>query len=98
MANETSGIGNLGSLVNGLGIEKTSGAARTAKAASATEAKSIQQDQTTLSPAAGALAQAVNGDDTRMEKVAALQKAIADGSYNVPSTAVADKLISSMLK
>jgi negative regulator of flagellin synthesis FlgM len=42
--------------------------------------------------------QALSGSDVRMEKVAALQQAIEAGTYNVSSSDVADKLISSLLK
>lgn len=95
---ETTGVGNLGSLVSSLGLERTSGTARATKADAGVETKSVRGDQATLSSAAGALAQAANTDDVRSEKVAELQKAIASGSYHVSSTVVADKLIDSMLK
>ena len=52
----------------------------------------------TLSSTSAVVAQALSGSDVRTEKVAALQQSIAAGTYNVPSAAVADKLIGSMLK
>jgi negative regulator of flagellin synthesis FlgM len=55
-------------------------------------------DQTVLSSAAGAIAQALGGSDVRSEKVAALQQAIASGSYNVSSSDVAGKMIHSLLE
>ena len=55
-------------------------------------------DQTTLSATAGLVAQALEGSDTRSGKVASLQQAIAAGSYSVPSSAVADKVIQSLLE
>jgi negative regulator of flagellin synthesis FlgM len=50
-------------------------------------------DQTNLSSAARAL----DGPDIRSAKVAALQQAIAAGSYSVSSSDVADKIIQSLL-
>ena len=54
-------------------------------------------DQTNLSSAGGLVVQALEGEDTRSAKVASLQQAIAAGTYNVPSTSVADKIIQSLL-
>jgi len=45
----------------------------------------------------GLIAQALEGSDVRTEKVAALQESIANGSYNVSSSDVADKMIRSLL-
>ena len=55
-------------------------------------------DQTTLSATAGLVANALEGSDTRSEKVASLQQTIAAGTYNVPSSAVAGKIIQSLLE
>ena len=54
-------------------------------------------DQTDLSSTSGIVAQALEGSDVRSTKVASLQQAIASGSYNVPSSDVADKIIQSLL-
>jgi negative regulator of flagellin synthesis FlgM len=54
-------------------------------------------DQTKLSGFGGALAQALTQSDVRMDRVAALQQAIANGTYNVSASDVADKIISSLL-
>jgi negative regulator of flagellin synthesis FlgM len=43
------------------------------------------------------MAQALSGSDVRSSKVEALQKSIADGTYKVSSTDVADKIIQSLL-
>jgi negative regulator of flagellin synthesis FlgM len=45
-----------------------------------------------------ALVQAFSGSDVRGDKVAALQQAISSGTYNVASSAVADKLMSALLQ
>lgn len=54
-------------------------------------------DQTNLSSTGGLVAQALEGSDTRSAKVASLQQAIAAGTYTVPSSDVADKIIQSLL-
>lgn len=46
---------------------------------------------------AGRLMQASAGEDVRAERVAALQQAIAAGTYSVPAFAVANKLMESMV-
>jgi negative regulator of flagellin synthesis FlgM len=55
-------------------------------------------DQANLSSAGGVVAQALEGSDIRYAKVAALQQAIATGSYSVSSSDVADKIIRSLLE
>ncbi|MGC2639102.1 MAG: flagellar biosynthesis anti-sigma factor FlgM, partial [Acidobacteriaceae bacterium] len=54
-------------------------------------------DEATLSPAASLAAQAAPDSDVRMDKVAAVQQALAAGTYNVPAGAVAGKVIDQML-
>jgi len=53
-------------------------------------------DSASLSGVSSTLAATLASDDVRSEKVAALQATIADGSYNVPSASIADKLIDKM--
>ena len=55
-------------------------------------------DQTNLSSTGALVAQALEGSDTRSAKVAALQQAVAAGTYSVPSSDVADKIIQSLLE
>jgi negative regulator of flagellin synthesis FlgM len=73
-------------------VEKSGGAGGAKESAQA-----AVSDQATLSPAASLAAQAGPDSDVRMEKVAQVQQALAAGSYNVPSSAVADKMIDRML-
>jgi negative regulator of flagellin synthesis FlgM len=54
-------------------------------------------DQATLSTAASLAAAAAPDSDVRMDKVAEIQQALASGSYNVPASAVAGKMIDRML-
>lgn len=56
-----------------------------------------QTDDTRLSAAGELITQTLGTSDVRADKVEALQKAIASGSYSVSSAEVADKLIQSML-
>jgi flagellar biosynthesis anti-sigma factor FlgM len=55
-------------------------------------------DQTNISSTSELLSAALNGSDVRLEKVLPLQQAIANGTYNVAASDVADKLIASLLK
>ena len=55
-------------------------------------------DGDTASISAAAVAAASGVSDVRTEKVAAIQQALANGSYSVSPTAVADKLIDHMLR
>ncbi|HEX3662637.1 MAG TPA: flagellar biosynthesis anti-sigma factor FlgM [Acidobacteriaceae bacterium] len=68
---------------------------RTSDAASAESSSSA--DEATLSSAASAAAQAAPDSDVRMDKVAQVQKALAEGTYNVASSDVANSMIDSML-
>jgi negative regulator of flagellin synthesis FlgM len=54
-------------------------------------------DQATISSASGVLSTALNGSDVRTAKVAALQASINAGTYNVPASSVADKMLNSIL-
>lgn len=54
-------------------------------------------DQASLSNGGGLVALAAQTPDVRMEKIAPLQAAIAAGTYNVSSSAVADKIVGAML-
>lgn len=57
-----------------------------------------QATTTRLSSTGSALAQGTSAtDDVRADKVAAIQQSIAAGTYNVPASAVADKLIQHLL-
>jgi negative regulator of flagellin synthesis FlgM len=65
----------------------------------ASEAQAAQRggDEATLSSAASVAASAAPDSDVRMDKVAEVQAALASGTYNVPSSAVAGKMIDQML-
>ena len=69
-----------------------------ANESAASSANLQHADQTTLSTTAGLVAHALEGSDTRSDKVASLQQAIGAGTYSVPSSAVAGKIIQSLLE
>ena len=54
-------------------------------------------DLATLSSAGSEVSQSASADEVRMEKVAAVQAVLASGSYNVPASAVASKMVDAML-
>lgn len=54
-------------------------------------------DQATFSQAATEVSQATDASAVRVDKVAAVQQAIASGTYNVSGTAVAGKVIDALL-
>ena len=53
-------------------------------------------DQAVISSTSGLLSQALSASDVRLSRVLPIQQAIASGSYNVSSSDVADKVISSL--
>jgi negative regulator of flagellin synthesis FlgM len=53
-------------------------------------------DRATLSSAGSEISEATSGSDARMERVAAVQGAIAAGTYSVPASAVAGKIVDAM--
>jgi negative regulator of flagellin synthesis FlgM len=92
-----SGIGNLQQAVNSIMPSEAKPAIRTSVSDGEINEKPVATDQTKLSSTAGLVAQALNSSDTRSAKVASLQQAISAGSYNVPSSDVANKIIKSLL-
>lgn len=54
-------------------------------------------DRATFSSAAAEVSQTASDDDVRMDKVAAVQAALAAGTYDISPAAVASKMVSSML-
>ena len=54
-------------------------------------------DQATFSRAATEVSQSAAQSGVRSDKVAAIQQALASGTYNVPASAVAGKMIDAML-
>jgi flagellar biosynthesis anti-sigma factor FlgM len=63
----------------------------------ATGSTGFSSDLATFSSAGSQAAQAGSVDDVRWDKVASIQSQIAAGTYNVPASAVAGKVIESLL-
>jgi negative regulator of flagellin synthesis FlgM len=80
-----------------LGVNTTAPAATQSKGGTATAGSSFDSDQATFSSAANEVWQSASGDDVRTDKVAAVQAALAAGTYNVSAAAVASKVVDSML-
>lgn len=88
----TSGVGSLGSLAGLTTVqEKRNDAVKPQGVMTP-----VKLDQASLSVAGGLAAQ--SGTDVRLDKVQALQTAIANGTYNVPAAAVASKMVDSLLE
>jgi len=84
------------------GLQQLLSSQEVAKGESGKRSAAAQQagsgvDEATLSSAASVAAQTAPDADVRMEKVAAVQQALAAGTYSVPSTDVANRMIESML-
>jgi negative regulator of flagellin synthesis FlgM len=100
----TNNIGSLQQIVSSIatgeikGSQQTSAAEKSTPATTSPSASAVSSDRANLSSTSSVLAQALSADDVRTEKVAALQQAIASGTYNVSSSEVAGKLIQSLLK
>jgi flagellar biosynthesis anti-sigma factor FlgM len=58
---------------------------------------SFSTDRATLSSAGSLVSQSLNDDGVRMDKVDEIRSAIAAGTYNVPASAVASKMVDAML-
>ncbi len=69
-----------------------------AKRSDAAPALSQRSDHAEVSAAGSLISKALDGSDVRMDKVQALQQAIASGSYQVSSSDVADKMMDSMME
>lgn len=82
-----------------LGVSQADSASLgTAKAASvSTNSSDSSSDRATLSSAASQVASSSDDASVRMDKVASIQSALAAGTYNIPASAVASRLVDSML-
>jgi flagellar biosynthesis anti-sigma factor FlgM len=92
---------NLEGLRSLLGVNPTdpltAPSAPQSKAATPAAPISFESDRATVSSAASQVSQAASGEGVRADKVASVQAALAAGTYNVPASAVASKVIDSML-
>ena len=99
----TDGIGNLRQAIDSIGpaaakpAQQVSGPDKDKAPADIKAGTAAPADSAELSPVGGLISKAMEGSDVRTEKVQALQQAITSGSYHVPSSDIADKLIQSLL-
>jgi negative regulator of flagellin synthesis FlgM len=101
----TNGIG-VQQTIDATEVASSAGANRTARTEQGPASQPVQNgwsnasgvDQASLSSTAALVAQALSESDVRTDEVSSLQQSIAAGTYNVPASAVADKLIGTLLQ
>lgn len=80
-----------------LGVNPAAQPATGTKGTATTGKTAMGSDHATLSSAGSEVAQTASDDTVRTDKVASVQAAIAAGTYSVPASAVASKLVDAML-
>jgi len=80
-----------------LGVTQPTTAAPPGKGNATAGESSVGSDLATLSSAGSEVSQTAAEPEVRTDKVAAVQAALAAGAYNVPSSAVASKVVDFML-
>ncbi len=80
-----------------LGVNPTATSAAQSKSSTAATGSSFDSDKATFSSAASEVSQSASAENVRADKVASVQSALAAGTYNVPASVVASKVIDSML-
>jgi negative regulator of flagellin synthesis FlgM len=80
-----------------LGVTTTASAAPQPRSSGATGGTGLGSDQATFSSAGSEVSLTGAEPGVRTDKVASVQAALAAGTYNVPPSAVASKVVDSML-
>jgi len=80
-----------------LGVNPAAPSAPQGKSNTPAAPSSFDSDRATFSSAGSEVSQAALGEGVRADKVAAVQAALAAGTYSVPASAVASRVIDSML-
>jgi negative regulator of flagellin synthesis FlgM len=80
-----------------LGVNPPAPAATQPRSTAAAGGSALASDRATLSNAGSEVSQTASESDVRTEKVASVQAALAAGTYNVPASAVASKVVDAML-
>jgi negative regulator of flagellin synthesis FlgM len=80
-----------------LGVTQPSATPAQPKSTPATTTSALNSDRATVSSAGSEVSNALGDSDVRMDKVAGVQAALAAGTYNVPPSAVASKMVDSMM-
>jgi negative regulator of flagellin synthesis FlgM len=91
-------IGNsLDGLKSLLEVTQPSAPPAQTKSTTAATTSALNSDRATVSSAGSEVSSALADSDVRTDKVAEVQAALAAGTYNVPASAVASKMVDSML-
>jgi negative regulator of flagellin synthesis FlgM len=80
-----------------LGVTPSAPAAPQARGNAAAAGSAFASDRATFSSAGSEVSLSASEPGVRADKVAGVQAAIAAGTYNVPASAVASKVVDSML-
>jgi negative regulator of flagellin synthesis FlgM len=88
---------NLDGLSSILGVQTPSTASASTRGGTQAASGGLTGDHATLSSAGSEVSLEGAGDGVRMDKVAAVQAALAAGTYRVPASAVATKMVDAML-
>lgn len=72
-------------------------AAHTSRGGQAAEGSALGSDRATLSSAGSEVAQSASEGGVRMDKVSSIQAALAAGTYSIPASAVASRMVDAML-
>ena len=81
-----------------LGVTAPAPATTKVKTGAASEGSSLTSDRATLSSAGSEVAQSASDGGVRTEKVAEIKAALQAGTYSVPASAVAGRIVDSMLE
>jgi negative regulator of flagellin synthesis FlgM len=80
-----------------LGVNPPAPAATQQRSNVAAGGSALASDRATLSNAGSEVSQTASESDVRTEKVFAVQAALEAGTYNVPASVVASKMVDAML-
>ena len=80
-----------------LGVNPAAQPATGVRSNATTGASALGSDRATLSSAGSEVSLTAGEDGVRTDKVAGVQAALAAGTYNVPASAVASKMVDAML-
>lgn len=80
-----------------MGVTQPVPTATQSKPASAAGSMALNSDSATLSIAGSEVALTAADSDVRLDKVASIQAALASGTYNVPASVVASKMVDGMM-
>jgi negative regulator of flagellin synthesis FlgM len=80
-----------------LGTSTTATAAQQPKSSATTGGSGLGSDRATFSSAASEVSQSASDAGVRTDKVASIQAALASGTYSINPSAIASRLVDSML-